>query len=423
MEKRNKKSTIFLCYAHEDEQKVSEIYHKLKEKGFNPWLDKEDLLPGQFWKEEIPEVIRASSFMIIFFSSISVSKRGYVQREFKLALDTLEEIPEDQIFVIPVRLDECQIPDRFSHIHYVDLFEEGGFEKVLEAIQQGMTQSGIKEKTSETADEELAETNKSEKQGILKLMNKIGMCIQKNIGKILIGIFIAVIAYLLTSGPEIEIKKYEKEAKVNLNNFRKDTIKVAIEHPLLGRFLKNYIKINEYRLNLYKFTGSKGTESNQYNYYFPIDTLVKDYPDIFKKNQKLIFKVYSESPLGIKSVKSFEVFWDTHPDTNLPPLHPFKDTVFVGDVKPNYIYKSHFFLIECENEKLYITLLKKQEKYRKNGTIYYSFSRRVDSIIYLGKYESENIICTSDTFILNDGFNLKEELNKTLNKLIKKGDN
>ena len=58
-----------------------------------------------------------------------------MQREFKLALDTLEEIPEGQIFVIPVRLDECQVPASFQHIHHVDLFEADGFSLVMTAIK------------------------------------------------------------------------------------------------------------------------------------------------------------------------------------------------------------------------------------------------------------------------------------------------
>ena len=126
---------IFLCHASEDKKQVLEIYHKLMSAGFNPWLDKMDLLPGQKWDGEIRRALKHSRFIIIFFSKFSVSKRGYVQREFKLALDALEEIPEDQIFVIPVRLEDCRIPEAFRHIHYVDLFEQGGFELVVKVIE------------------------------------------------------------------------------------------------------------------------------------------------------------------------------------------------------------------------------------------------------------------------------------------------
>ena len=56
---------------------------------------------------EIPKAIRASDYILIFLSKTSVAKRGYVQKEFKLALEVLREIPEGTIYAIPVRLDEC----------------------------------------------------------------------------------------------------------------------------------------------------------------------------------------------------------------------------------------------------------------------------------------------------------------------------
>lgn len=126
---------IFLCHASEDKKQVLSFYERLKAAGFNPWLDKMDLLPGHNWDGEIRRALKQSRFIIIFFSKFSVSKRSYVQREYKLALDALEEIPEGQIFVIPVRLDDCRIPEPFQHIHYVNLFEEGGFELVVKVIE------------------------------------------------------------------------------------------------------------------------------------------------------------------------------------------------------------------------------------------------------------------------------------------------
>jgi len=134
---RMKKTTqIFLCHASEDKDKVLEIYRRLKDLGFKPWIDKEDLLPGQKWEIEIPKAIKESDHVLVFFSNTSISKRGYVQKEFELALDVLDLIPEGQIFIVPIRLDNCEIPDRFKHLQYCDLFEDNGFDKVLKAIKK-----------------------------------------------------------------------------------------------------------------------------------------------------------------------------------------------------------------------------------------------------------------------------------------------
>ena len=139
MANQNRRDKVFLCHASEDKRYVQKIYKKLKADGFAPWIDKEDLLPGQLWKEEIPRVIHSAACMLVFLSTTSIAKRGYIQKEFKLALDTLEEIPEGQIFLIPVRIDDCKIPDRFSMIHCCDLFEEDGYEQIVKAIRTTIT--------------------------------------------------------------------------------------------------------------------------------------------------------------------------------------------------------------------------------------------------------------------------------------------
>jgi hypothetical protein len=113
---------IFLCHANEDKPQVRDIYQRLKAEGFQSWLDEEDLLPGQLWDQEIRKALKASDFILIFFSQNSVLKRGYVQREMKLALDTWEEVPDGQIHTIPVRLDDCAIPEGFRRFQWVDLF-------------------------------------------------------------------------------------------------------------------------------------------------------------------------------------------------------------------------------------------------------------------------------------------------------------
>src|SRR4030095_2750764 len=100
---------IFLCHASEDRLQVEAVYERLRALGWQPWMDKMDLLPGQRWQQEIPRILKKSDFILIFFSRYSVAKRGYVQREFKLALETLQEIPEHQIHTIPIRLNECDI--------------------------------------------------------------------------------------------------------------------------------------------------------------------------------------------------------------------------------------------------------------------------------------------------------------------------
>src|SRR6266446_10392490 len=136
----NTMAKIFLCHANEDKSQVRDVYRRLQEEGFEPWLDEEDLIGGQLREQEIRRTLKNSDFILIFFSQNSVAKRGYVQREMKLALDTWEEVPEGQIHTIPVRLDDCTIPEQFRKVQWVDLFNDLGFERIVRAIRAGLTQ-------------------------------------------------------------------------------------------------------------------------------------------------------------------------------------------------------------------------------------------------------------------------------------------
>jgi formylglycine-generating enzyme required for sulfatase activity len=133
---------VFLCHSSQDKPAVRTLYHRLLAEGVAPWLDEEDLVPGQSWRDEIPKAVRAADVVLVCLSRQSLTRAGYVHKEIKLALDVADEQPEGSIFMIPVRLEECAIPDRLSNIHYVNLFEERGYERLLRALHLRADQQG-----------------------------------------------------------------------------------------------------------------------------------------------------------------------------------------------------------------------------------------------------------------------------------------
>ena len=136
----NTMAKIFLCHANEDKPRVREVYHRLKAEGFEPWFDETDILPGQVRDQEIRRALKNSDFILIFFSQNSVTQRGYLQREMKLALDAWQEMPEGHIHTIPIRLDAGKIPESFQQFEWVDCFGVGGWERLLRALRTGVGQ-------------------------------------------------------------------------------------------------------------------------------------------------------------------------------------------------------------------------------------------------------------------------------------------
>jgi len=132
------KGRVFLAYAQEDCGEVKRLHDTLQRAGFNPWMDKEKLLPGQNWPRAIERAIEVSDFFVGCFSRRSVSKRGYFQSELAYALDVSTRVPAEQMFFVPVRLDNCELPRQITATtHYVDLFPnwDKGMKKLVKSLR------------------------------------------------------------------------------------------------------------------------------------------------------------------------------------------------------------------------------------------------------------------------------------------------
>ena len=160
---------VFISYAREDRKTALKLYHDLKKAGLNPWLDLKNLLPGQNWQRHIELAIKSSDFFIALLSNNSVSKKGYVQKELKKALDILDEYPHGEGFVIPVRLDEC-LPDneKLENLHWADLFDDYDhcLEQIIYAMNAQYTQDNKKHVISsdETSKKNVSDTNKTDSE-------------------------------------------------------------------------------------------------------------------------------------------------------------------------------------------------------------------------------------------------------------------
>jgi formylglycine-generating enzyme required for sulfatase activity len=126
---------VFLCHASLDKPRVRELYRYLRRRGIRPWFDEIDLVGGQDWQVEIPKALATSDAIIICLTKNSVDKEGYVQKEIKFALDRALEMPEGRNFLIPVRFEECEVPFSLGRFHWVDLFDEAGYSRMMRALK------------------------------------------------------------------------------------------------------------------------------------------------------------------------------------------------------------------------------------------------------------------------------------------------
>ena len=130
---------VFIAYVDEELEAAVRLFRAFARHGFRPWLDKKRLLPGQNWPRAIETAIQTSDFFVACFSRRAACKRGTFHSELRYALECAARVPLDEIFFIPVRLNDCVVPDRISQqVQYVDLFPdwEAGLAKVLDVMKE-----------------------------------------------------------------------------------------------------------------------------------------------------------------------------------------------------------------------------------------------------------------------------------------------
>jgi hypothetical protein len=133
LRRKSRTLKLFLAYSHGDSQKVRDVYSILKTNGFDPWLDEMNLLPGQQWKPEIRRAIRGSDLVLLCISSSSVNKKGYFQKELRDAVDIA--LMSSDTFIIPVRLDEGEVPFIISNYQSLDYFQPDGPERLVNLLR------------------------------------------------------------------------------------------------------------------------------------------------------------------------------------------------------------------------------------------------------------------------------------------------
>jgi hypothetical protein len=135
---QKEKIRVFLSYVKEDQYLVEELYQKLHKAGFQPWMASKSLIGGQLWKDTIQQAIRDTDFFIACLSENSVVKRSFFDTEIQEALNIWSGERRHDIYLIPLRFDDCNVPEELKDLHWVNLFEEDGLVRLLQTIQIGI---------------------------------------------------------------------------------------------------------------------------------------------------------------------------------------------------------------------------------------------------------------------------------------------
>lgn len=125
---------VFISYVREDSIEVDRLQRLLKRAGVPVWRDTADLWPGENWRVKIRQAIRDNAlvFLACFSRHSFARQKSYQNEELTLAIDQMRRRPPSEPWLIPVRFDQCDIPDwdigggrSLTDIQRVDLFGDG----------------------------------------------------------------------------------------------------------------------------------------------------------------------------------------------------------------------------------------------------------------------------------------------------------
>src|ERR1700730_7729843 len=117
--------TVFLSYASEDRQAAQAIRDALPALGLEAWYDESDLNGGDAWDQKIRRQIRECDFFMPLVSAQTEARHeGYFRREWRLAVESTLDMPDDHPFLLPVVIDDtnqtgARVPEKFLLVQWL----------------------------------------------------------------------------------------------------------------------------------------------------------------------------------------------------------------------------------------------------------------------------------------------------------------
>jgi len=136
------KPSVFMSYSHKDKAFAAGLANSLRLAGIEVWIDEIGLKIGDSLIERISRAIAEAGFLVAVISSNSVDSR-WVQTELQLAMT--KEVEEGRVRVLPIRIDDCRMPEFLKHKLFGDFSSvdtyAANLDRLLRSIRPDPTSS------------------------------------------------------------------------------------------------------------------------------------------------------------------------------------------------------------------------------------------------------------------------------------------
>jgi len=127
------KPLVFLSYSRKDSEKIAELRRRVESMRCRIWFDREDITGGE-WRRAIKQGLRESKRFLACLSRNTAERGEVLQYEWDTALEIQRDRLEGEIYLLPVRLEPCELPPSLSHLQCFDLYEADGWERLSRAL-------------------------------------------------------------------------------------------------------------------------------------------------------------------------------------------------------------------------------------------------------------------------------------------------
>jgi hypothetical protein len=126
---------IFISHSSKNKGFANSLYADLVDNGFIPWLDERDIYVGQSIPREIQQALNNSDYIVVVLTPASVES-NWVSTEWEAVFWDDMKLKTNK--VIPLLLEECEIPPFLKVKKYADFTEdyETGFHNLVNSISR-----------------------------------------------------------------------------------------------------------------------------------------------------------------------------------------------------------------------------------------------------------------------------------------------
>ena len=132
-----KRLSVFISHSVKDNPFTSALYRELKQEVWlTPWLDTEDLRPGQDFAFEILKALYSANVALVCISNNALPMTGYFKSEVIKILELAKKRSDAEFQILILRLDDAQIPEEVAM--YQSMNATGGVTGMLEVLRKRM---------------------------------------------------------------------------------------------------------------------------------------------------------------------------------------------------------------------------------------------------------------------------------------------